>query len=941
MSDSDSSASTDESQSVIGAIERWYHIPVLFVSMAYMLSIRLMSISNFTVGGQIYFTGTDSYYHLRNVKYTVNNWPSVMPFDPFTYYPFGTHVGQFGTLYDQLLATLALIVGLGNPSEQTIRLVLLVGPALFGTFAAIPTFLIAKRLKGRFAGTVAVVLLALIPGVFLRRTLVGFADHNSAEPFFHAFAILGLIVALQVAEKEVPVFEVIFDRDWEQLKRPIGWGVMGGVAVGLYLWVWPPGFIVIGIFGAALGSWMVTRVWRNKTPEPIAIVSTVSMAVTLVFVLIGFEETAFVPSQLSSLHIVGVLGVALMTLTIAGAARVWESHDLSPNAFVATAVGLAAGGTALVAVVAPSLFNTVFYNTEAILFQFITGSTRTISEAQPITQLASPRYGITATDLLIRQYGLLFHFSLVLFAYTLIVDTDLRGSATRWVFGAWFAVMTLAALSQVRFNYYLAIPIAVTVGYGLDVLRQRQDLTGIGQLLSIDRSTAVGIVIIILVLIPVLLVPIPIGYSSGDTAITTDTSASVASSAAPGGAVQWQGTMQWMQDNTPEEGIYGGADNPMKPYDTYTRPADGDYDYPEGAYGVMAWWDYGHWITVNAERIPYANPFQQGATTAANFLLAPSEEQAATVINETGDESNLRYVAVDWQMVEPRSKFTAPIQFYDTRPTRTADFISPMYVQTQNNIRFGFYMKSQRYYESMMVRLYRFHGSAVQAEPVVVDWETRDSQRGQIRYIPGRGGVTVYDNMSAARKHVRNDGTARIGGIGDHPREDVAALEHYRLVKYSNNSATNSRSFLQSLFIRSQATGLAGDEIYTNTPSWIKTFERVPGATVTGEAPPNTTVVATVEMKSPTVNETFTYKQYAKTGSDGEFTMTLPYSTTGYENWGPDNGYTDVSVTATGPYTFRAVQTNTTTTAPVSEAQVIGEDDSSVTVDLTTNSTDS
>ena len=37
--------------------------------------------------------------------------------------------------------------------------------------------------------------------------------------------------------------------------------------------------------------------------------------------------------------------------------------------------------------------------------------------------------------------------------------------------------------------------------------------------------------------------------------------------------------------------------------------------------------DYGHWITTLGERIPTANPFQQNARQAANFLLVPNASQ--------------------------------------------------------------------------------------------------------------------------------------------------------------------------------------------------------------------------------------------------------------------------------------------------------------------------
>src|SRR5699024_4834526 len=215
------------------------------------------------------------------------------------------------------------------------------------------------------------------------------------------------------------------------------------------------------------------------------------------------------------------------------------------------------------------------------------------------------------------------------------------------------------------------------------------------------------------------------------------------------------------------------------------------------------------------------------------------------------------------------------------------------------------YVPNQPYYESMISRLYNFHGSAAEVKPVVFDYENPqydDNGSLALATLPtgNETAVRQFQNMSAAKEFVEQDGSARIGGIGPYPEERVPALEHYRLVHATERT------------IQRQLPG-------PTSSNWVKTFERVPGARVTGTGPANTTVTANVEMKLPGTASspiaqatggsndsanTFEYHQRARTGSDGTFTMTLPYSTTGYENWGPKQGATNVSVRATGPYTF-------------------------------------
>ena len=87
-------------------------------------------------------------------------------------------------------------------------------------------------------------------------------------------------------------------------------------------------------------------------------------------------------------------------------------------------------------------------------------------------------------------------------------------------------------------------------------------------------------------------------------------------------------------------------------------------------------------------------------------------------------------------------------------------------------------------------------------------------------------------------------------------------------------------------------------------------------------------------MDIPTTGESFVYTQYAETDADGNFEMTLPYSTTGYDEFGPEEGYTNPSVRANGSYQFLAPEAGAIGQTDVTEAQVIGEDETPVTVEL-------
>ncbi|SEA11888.1 dolichyl-diphosphooligosaccharide--protein glycosyltransferase [Haloplanus vescus] len=966
MSDDQSQGST----SVADLFFDWYHVPALVLVIAGMLAIRLQAYDAFVQNGTVYFSGNDAWYHLRQVEYTVAHWPFTMPFDPWTNFPYGTNEGQFGTLYDQIIATVALLVGLGNPSETLVSKVLLVAPAVFGALIALPVYGVGKRLSGRLAGLFGAVVLLLLPGQFLQRGVVGFADHNIVEPLFQTLAVLALMVAIAVATREKPVWELVLDRDIDALREPILWSALAGAAIAAYMWVWPPGVLLIGVFGVYLTYQLTSDYVAGDSPEPIAFVAVVSMVVSAVLMLLRFQEASFSATEFGLLQPVLALGVAAGAAFLAGLARLFDDRGVDQQYYPVAVVGLLVVGAGVVAVALPSLFGTLQTNALRFIGFSAGAATRTISEAQPyLSPNVLQQNYMTATGRILSDYGFTLFTgvaaviwllakplvrdgetervgyvggSLAIIALLFLVPGPFRaigdalgivselvgvGLVAAILFGAvlqhnydgekllfvvWAAFITSAAFTQVRFNYYLAPIVAIANAYLLGQVLGYLDLdtASLDTVRNIQGYQVFAVfAAAMLIVTPVLLVPMSVRDTGNPSFDQSNTAWESVQSSNPDAITEWQGSLDWMQSNTPEPGTFGGASNEMEYYGTYERTQD--FDYPAGAYGVQSWWDYGHWITVRGERIPNANPFQQGATDAANFLLASNETAAQETLGERDQEAaGTRYVMVDWQMVHPQSKFSAPVVFYDESNVSSSDFYNPVYT---NNFRGQFMLRDQRYYESLMVRLYEYHGSSMSPQPIVVDWEERraQTQSGEtvtVRATAQNGTpLQQFDNMSAAQNYVENDSTSQVGGIGPFPSEKVPALEHYRLVKVSNSSATSSAQY-QSLSRRTfSSTGVPPSSQRLYEPSWVKTFEKVPGATVTADdLPPNTSVRASVEMRVPTTNETFTYTQETMTTEDGELEMTLPYATTGYDEYGPSNGYTNVSVRATGPYTLES-----------------------------------
>jgi dolichyl-diphosphooligosaccharide--protein glycosyltransferase len=961
-----------ESQAMVALLEDYYHVPVLIVLLGFVLWNRIRNYGNFIVDGTVYLNGNDPWYHLRMTEYTVENFPRTMPFDPWTYFPKGTNPEQFGTIFDQMIALVALVIGLGDPSTSLVRKLFLVSPAFFALLACIPGYFIGKRLGGKMGGLIVVGVVAFVPDRFMLVTIAGNTQHEALEVVFMALSILGMMAALRYAEKEKPVYELVLAREFDAMRGTIGYSMLAGVAMGMYLWTWPPGLWLFGILSIFFTIHLSLEHIRGRSPEHAAFVGSISMATAGIMALSTtrqFELTEVIGRSL--LHPALAFASAAGVLFLAWLSRELDSRDLPKYAYPATIAGTFVVVFVFMSLALPELLD-FFTNQVNRVFGFITptsGVGGTIGEVSPM-EFSTLRdtyvfgiftAGLGAVAILIGQF----------------IDDEPKGEELLVVL--WGVMMLFATLTQVRFAYYMTIVVgalnAAFVGYAFKAMGSSD------REFKFETYQVLTVVVVFLVMFAPLL---------GAPLIKADTTATEFSDgvSSPGNVVAWDDSLQYMNENTPREGQYGSPDNdPMALYGDFEQTED--YEYPDGTYGVMSWWDYGHWITQRGQRIPNANPFQEGSGDAAEFLLAQSEEEGLDELSDVDENENAqtRYVMIDWLMAETESavggKFFAPPEFVNDH--QLSDFTTQL--ASINNRRFQPITRFQKqaYYETMVARLYHFHGSAQDPRPIVVQWSGQErnlTENGARTFVEaptqGQNPVQTFTNMSSARQYVENNPTAQIGGLGALPSERVDGLEHFRLVHMSDIKAlpqtreeqqrARDLGIDQGLLSVAQqeiwnsglgealagapfqqldqqtatrVEGQATNLLYPNTPAFTKTFERVPGGTIQGTGPANTTLSVSVEL-NPENGRNFTYRRYTETDDSGNFEIVVPYSTTGYDEYGVEEGYTEPAVQANGPYQIassaqQSEDGNLTIwqgTVNVTEGQVIGEETSPATVEL-------
>ncbi|RQG92069.1 oligosaccharyl transferase, archaeosortase A system-associated [Natrarchaeobius chitinivorans] len=875
---------TESSLSLLETWNQWYHIPIVGVVMLFMFSIRIQAYDRFvTEDGTPALAAIDSWYHWRTVQWTAENYPRTMPYDVWTSFPSGRYVGQFGTLFDQIIVTVAMIVGLGDPSTELLYTIALLSVPAMAALVAIPVFLIGRRLGGTVGGIVSVILLALAPGTFLARTTVGQLQHHVAEVLFMAIAVLAFMVALRVAEREQPIYELVVDKDWDALRTPTIYSALAGIALSLYIWVWPPGVVLIGILAVFFTVQLCLDYVRNVSPDHVAFVGAVSLGLTAVITALLIEEPGTSVTSFGYLQPASAALVALGCVFMAWFARQWNAYDVERVYYPAAIAGLIVAGSAVVWLALPSVFDTFAGNAMRRVVPFgQTATDLTIQEAQPPGNFSEHVFA---------EFGAAFYTMLAGLAVLIarpFLGREFRTEQTLIV--VWSLFLISMAATQIRFAYYLVVAVAVVnavfIAATLELLDFDIDyLRSVEAIKSVEAYQVIVIVMVVLLLFAPLLPPV---------AADTDTAWNQSANTGPNPTAQtWEPSNHWLNENTPEPGNWGGADraDELELYGTYEYPEDGNYDYPEGAYGVMSWWDYGHLITVQGERIPHSNPFQSGARSSSAFLTAESEERSELILDaiaageSPSDHSNeqlesmiadadesdeeIRYVMVDDQMAGNKfpaiATWTGPEYNYYTTP----EDLSPNEPVERDEI--GETFADVPYYNTTVANLY--FGDAIGMEHYRLVHENDERMTTFVSYA-------VVDAETGELQY-NADGNPMV----------------------SVNQILDQRTYIQMIQIQ-QHPDFDIEEFDRRQHTPVKTYERVEGATIEGsvdvENTEDATVTAAVELDTGGERGTFDYVQQGELEDDGSFELTVPYATN--DELGVEDGYTNSAVEATEEY---------------------------------------
>ncbi len=176
----------------------------LFIIFGVALIIRTVLPYNTVFKDTVRFASDDAVFHMRLVENALfgNHFPSRPFFDAYTYFPHGTSL-HFAPLFEQIIIFATWIISLGAPTIAVMEAVGAYYPAILGALVVFPVYIIGKEVCNKYAGLIAAVLVATLPGQFLQRSIIGFTDHHVAEALLSTIAVMFLILALKRAKEEL------------------------------------------------------------------------------------------------------------------------------------------------------------------------------------------------------------------------------------------------------------------------------------------------------------------------------------------------------------------------------------------------------------------------------------------------------------------------------------------------------------------------------------------------------------------------------------------------------------------------------------------------------------------------------------------------------------------------------------------------------------------
>jgi oligosaccharyl transferase (archaeosortase A-associated) len=418
-----------------------------------LIALWLRLIPRFTTGhGDILsaVASDDPLYNLRQVEQIIANFPDYAWFDPMTLFPTGSPI-YWGPLFPTIIAAACILTG--SVTRPEIIATGLLIPPLMAAVMVVVMYFIGKNCGDWKTGLLASGFTAVVSGQYFSRSLYGYMDHHIGEVLFSALFCLFYMYAI-VSEKDTKIDFCAFST---YRKMFLLAGLAGGTyLIGLFLM---PTMILFAMIAAIFTLiQFIIEFYRGRTGEYLLVINAVVFTIAIAgLLLFGIKSPGIDLSTYSIGHIYayaamigGTCALWILAVQLAGKQR---------YNYPAVILCLAGIFAAILSLVNPALFNLLIVDLFAFFGQ--AAVTNTVQEARPWSpDMAWMTFG----------YGLF----LMAGGALVMIYKNIQDEHPHHIFSlVWSAVMFFSTWQHVRYEYYLAINIAllsaVCIGWVIDL----------------------------------------------------------------------------------------------------------------------------------------------------------------------------------------------------------------------------------------------------------------------------------------------------------------------------------------------------------------------------------------------------------------------------------------------------------------------------------------
>jgi dolichyl-diphosphooligosaccharide--protein glycosyltransferase len=518
--------------------------------------------------GDIWFRGNDAWYHWRLIENMAANWPRNMLFDPFTGYPEGAVV-VVAPLLSWIVVGIGKLLAFGAPSEHLLKTIAVLLPPVAGVLTMIPVYFIGREVYSRWVGVVAAGLVMLLPTQFLSRSILGFADHHVLEALFSTTAMLFLVMGYK--------------------RRQYRWYTWAGAALAAYFLSWHGALFILSVILLWLFVQYVFDMYRGMAVSRARMFGPALAAAVALVTWFPFRHYN-ADWKLSVLFFVVMMGL----IPVLEQYRKWAHGNAKWWAMI-----LGTGGV----VIAGLVFAMPGFKDTMIVAMQITFPTHLGVRSIGETKALDPGYFLTVYAANLLTAGAALYWTL-------------KERHEFVLIALWGVLMLMFTITQMRWEYYLVMPLALLSAYGF---------VRVGTFVRKEVRRGSSLVSLLFLLFATCVAGA--GFAAQPSIMTSD----------------WYEALTWMRENTPP------------PYQDTNEYYELD-SHEVADYAVLSWWDYGHFITSVAHRVPVTNPFQAHVDVASRFFV------------DGEDVPGVQYVVVDASMVSGKwyampswlSRYVAP-----------------------------------------------------------------------------------------------------------------------------------------------------------------------------------------------------------------------------------------------------------------------------------------